>query len=346
MIDLYKNKYKKLWIVTDGKLFPQRYNTTQSIQIDLIKDNFVKLGYEVNIISYDEVVNKNIQIQNAYVYYASSQFAERKQYIDDVLMYINRFENQNILLPNYDVFRCHENKGYQEIYKKIVGLESLNGLYHIDFIESKDEQPFVLKLVDGYGSKNVSLVKNKDDFEKKYNENVKIKNSVLDLKRWVKKNILNRKEESGLLEYYKCFYTRRYVKQPLVPNLKYDFKVLVFDNKVYVLKRNIKEGDFRASGSGLWEFPNDKDVSRGLLDFAYYCYKKLDIPFVSLDICTNDKEFFLIEFQGLHFGPVTILDSKGYFDYDNSWKFMECKSSLEDEIGNSLINYIKRKEDK
>ncbi len=328
-----------LYIITDGALFPQRYNATQSIRIDLIEDRFRNKGYQVFITSYDEIINENIDIKNAYVYYASSQFLERKLYIDDVLTYLNRIENNNLLLPNYDVFRCHENKGYQEIYKKIVGIQSLNGKYHIDFIENGLEKPFVLKLVDGYGSKNVSLVKTKDSFKRKYNDNVKLRKPILALKRWVKKNFY-KKDNDCVLEYKKHFFSRRYVKQPLVPNLEYDFKILIFNHKAYVLKRYVKKNDFKASGSGLWEFSKAGKVPTEVLDFAYDCYQKLDLPFVSLDICTNGKESFLIEFQGLHFGPVTILDSKGYFDYNNSWNFVECKSSLEDEIVDSLIAYI------
>ena len=331
---------KKLVIIQDGMLFPQRINAFESLKLEIITREFLKNNFQIINTTFEKIVNRGEQITDSYIFYASSQIPERKAYIDDVLYYLNMPINNNILLPKYEIFKCHENKGFQELYKNMIGLKSLNGTYHIDKQEN-NEFPFVLKLLEGYGSRSVCLVKNSISLKKIYHSKVVLKNKYLLLKHYLRSFLgRNTKEKKN---YEIQLQTRRYITQPFVPNLEYDYKVLVFFEKVYVLKRYVKKNDFRASGSGLWEFTDDKNVPKAVLDFSYSCYEKLDLPFVSLDICSDEKQCYLIEFQGNHFGPVTLLNSKGYFDYNQSWNFITKTSDLEIEIANSLLAYIQKK---
>jgi len=50
---------------------------------------------------------------------------------------------------------------------------------------------------------------------------------------------------------------------------------LIFSDKVYALKRGVKDGDFKASGSGIRIFV--KELPEGLLEYAYSFYEKLNI---------------------------------------------------------------------
>lgn len=133
-------------------------------------------------------------------------------------------------------------------------------------------------------------------------------------------------------------YFGRIVLQEYVPDLECDWKVLVFGNKYYALRRNVRKNDFRASGSGLFAFeiPDDR-----ILDYAKSVYEKMNVPFLSLDLCMDKNgKVYLIEFQGLHFGPYTLINSPHYFTYQESWEKVEAKSALAEEYANAVASFI------
>lgn len=135
--------------------------------------------------------------------------------------------------------------------------------------------------------------------------------------------------------------TKRYLLQEFVPDLEEDWKVLIFSDKYYVLNRKIRENDFRASGSGKLEYIEPPEE---VLYFAKDCFKKLDVPFASLDICMDkNKECYLIEYQGVHFGPYTLINSEWYYKYDKSCFIKKDeKSDLAIEYAKSYIKYLER----
>ena len=106
--------------------------------------------------------------------------------------------------------------------------------------------------------------------------------------------------------------------QEMIEDLEYDWKVLIFGTKCFVLKRFTKKNDFRASGSGLFDYtavPPDT-----VLDFALDTIKRLNVPFASLDIVESNGRCFLIEYQSVHFGLLTALNAKTYYRYtDTGW---------------------------
>jgi len=83
---------------------------------------------------------------------------------------------------------------------------------------------------------------------------------------------------------------KKFIIQELIPNLKYDFKVIVINSKVFVLKRYVRKNDFRASGSGNFIF--DKNISSSVLDYAYEIFKLFNCPFISLDFAENNNDVF------------------------------------------------------
>ena len=146
---------------------------------------------------------------------------------------------------------------------------------------------------------------------------------------------------SDYREYKKYHFPRmRFVLQEFVEELAHDYKALVFGEKIFLLKRSIREDDFRASGSGDFEFVSE--VSDGLLEYIYSTYKSFNCPCVSLDIVECKDNFGLIEFQFLHFGPYTLQKSGGYFvKNDGVWKYNQSSGSiLEEEFSSSYLSYI------
>lgn len=59
----------------------------------------------------------------------------------------------------------------------------------------------------------------------------------------------------------------------------------------------------------------------------------------------KDGDFYLIVFQRLHFGPVTVLNSEGCFVKENKWAFKPEKADFEKELTLSYIWHIKNKTD-
>lgn len=132
--------------------------------------------------------------------------------------------------------------------------------------------------------------------------------------------------------------------QNFIPNLQNDFKVLVFGEKYYILQRNVRKNDFRASGSGKLEFPaqiGKKEFE--VLQFASNAYMQIDTPLLSIDIAHDGTKCHMIEFQCLNFGPYTLQYSSCYYKKENNeWKEVCTKSILEKEMANAIHHYLVR----
>jgi hypothetical protein len=130
------------------------------------------------------------------------------------------------------------------------------------------------------------------------------------------------------------------VSQTFIPELSGDFKVLVYWDKYYVLGRRNRPADFRASGSGLFSWPEEPPLD--LLDYAKRVFDYFKVPVISLDIALSGDTPVLIEFQFVNFGPLTMEHSHWYFvqSEQNSWKKVEGKSMPEVEFARSVVRYF------
>jgi hypothetical protein len=130
------------------------------------------------------------------------------------------------------------------------------------------------------------------------------------------------------------------VVQDYIPNLKEDYKILVFGSRYYVLTRKVRPNDFRASGSGLLSFDPACDE---LLSYAEGVFRTLGEPFVSLDVANSGKEMHLIEYQVLNFGPYALVNSPGYYErcaLNGDWQFFEGKACIESEFARAIHQHI------
>jgi hypothetical protein len=135
------------------------------------------------------------------------------------------------------------------------------------------------------------------------------------------------------------FYRSKFIVQNLIQGLKNDWKVLVYGNRCYALRRDNRDNDFRASGSGKFHF--SKDLPAGMLDFAFSVRKHFNVPHISLDIGFDGKRFHLIEFQFLYFGTTTLEKALFYFKFENNkWEIVESKSNLEEVFVQSIVEFL------
>lgn len=269
------------------------------------------------------------------IIYTSSENSAIRQFIKDNLFYLS---NSNFLIPSYELLQAHENKGFQEIMKKHYSFGKLKGSYIFDLEDQTISFPKILKTTTGAGSKGVFLAKDKKDIATIRNKFFKdsIKRKIIASQRRLKLKA----SEYALYKYNKKPF-KLFVEQEFIPNLKHDFKVLVFGNRYFVLKRSVKKNDFRASGSGNFKFiepPED------VLNFARQISDVLDNPYLSLDIAQSDKGCHLIEFQATNFGPYTLLNAPNrYIHENNQWSKEKNDKNLESNYAYALNYYINKK---
>lgn len=331
-------KKNKIYIITFDGFFGQKIKEFESINIEDIQEKLSN-NFDVEVIDF-----KNLNIsdldRDAYVYATGSQNSQIRDYINDRLLALNYIGMR--IVPSINHYLCHENKGLQSDIKSALNINTLNDYYAInDQNKVKISDAKVVKLNEGFASKTVSLVKSQKDFEKFIRTNTIFNSKLQDLIRHYKlkiRSLFKMKNAALLNKYYEPRLS--YVIQDFVSDLTFDYKVLIFSDKYYILKRGVRNNDFRASGSGIFEFP--EEVYSELLDFCESVFKKLDTPFVSIDVVEANNEFHLIEFQSIHFGPYTQIKSKLVFEKcDAKWVKYENKYSFEHLLAYSLERFIK-----
>jgi hypothetical protein len=344
-------KNNKLVILTcRNKFFGQTRKPWSSIDVQKMMDILQENGFEVEQYDFHEVYNNKIDIKDKTVFYSFSQKENYRQYIKDVVYWLSK---HNEIIPSYDLLKCHENKGYQEIFKREIGLNGLSTGYftshkEVDF--SAQKYPIVLKTSSGTNGKGVFLVKSIDGFKKFFHQLEKPFSLATQLDFFRRKYFRKKKfadypefsDQRDLVEYKEYLrLEKNFILQEFVPELSFDYRVLIAHDRYYVMRRSVKKGDFRASGSKIFSFSTIPD--RGLLDFSKAIYNKFQTPFLSIDVLFNGKEYFMVEFQALHFGMSVVSKSTGFFSFntENQWIFMEQKPHITDFFARTMVSYLK-----
>lgn len=97
---------------------------------------------------------------------------------------------------------------------------------------------------------------------------------------------------------------------------------------------------------GNGNFDGSTPPSIALMKFAMEVKEKLDTPWVSLDIIEKDSELYLIEYQCVHFGLYTAMNSLSHFEYDGG-KFKKIDENIDidkifaEELHKFIINQNK-----
>lgn len=327
----------RIYIVTlNNGFFGSAGASWLSLDVMGIKSRFESAGYEVILTTFSELLSFSFD-SNDVVIYTSSDRPVVREFIKDVMYLVS---NECTIIPSYQSLMAHENKGFQQLLRDKWGLDQLHGVYYYDLKDVKESPPFVLKQVAGAGSFGVRLIKGRRSWvwycRKKLLPSASrlIKNSI----RWLH---LDRSQYS-LYEYrYRRFH--RVVVQEFISDVRFDYKVLSFWGKFYVLKRGVKPNDFRASGAGILSFPIS-DVPDAVLDLALKIVGLLDSPIASLDIIYKEGKADLIEFQVTNFGPKALVDSPGYYQRKAaSWEFVVGESDLNEEVSRSFFSYLDSK---
>lgn len=333
---------KFLLVTLNGK-FSQGLYPWDSMDIHALAEEFQKHDCHVDFQECDQLLQcKDSLKKYDAIVFGSSQIPYEKKILEDYA-FITNLLGSNII-PRYELVLSHDNKGMQGLLAIAKGIDVIHFEYGTD--ANADYKPgYVYKTIDGAGSFGVSLPKSDNE-----------------LRQFIKKNTLLREQPLRLWHYIKqklklFIWRKRYIKekeqyfrpgiplvsQKLIPNLKFDYKVLVFHDLFFVLKRNVRKNDFRASGSGLFE--KVAQVPSQVLDLANRYCKELDSPCLSIDVAFDGSEAFCIEFQCCHFGPITYLDADvvHYRTKDTWTSNIWHRKSLEWVFAYSICNNMKFK---
>lgn len=335
-------KLKKINIVCFRGYFGQSLPTPQSLDVNILTQEFAKYGYEAAICDLETLANDGIEVESYYLL-GSHQNPDIKAYYDDVVSCL--FAESNICIPAMPYILAHENKGMQALLNQKLNLGMPKQIYRLVNAEDKFvNKGLVHKLVSGSGSSGVFFPNDQGEFLGKVRAGVMASSTfpelMLMLKFWVKKLINNYDEQA--YSYYRKYI--RIVMQEKLDSVGYDYKVLVFGKQCFVLKRNVRPNDFRSSGSGLFEFV---EVSPSLLDFALAFKEKLAVPYVSLDIMDISEqsgEYACIEFQCAHFGPYTKYNAPFGYQWNNGWEKIANTKSMEELMVDSTVMHIQQLE--
>jgi glutathione synthase/RimK-type ligase-like ATP-grasp enzyme len=314
--------------------------TLCSMNVERIKDRLGRFGIAARVIGFSDI-EFNDDWSGRVVLYQSAEDPDLqyKSYIEDTVLFLSLAGAH--VVPEFHFLRAHHNKVFLEMLRKVSRIPEANtlssqvfGTYE-DFTKQSLKYPCVVKQSYGYASLGVKLLPNKQVARRVVKKMSKSRLSLITIKelvkRWVRKNYVPY-----------SLHRKKIITQEFIPDLTHDYKVLLYGNRVFVVRREVRDNDFRASGSGRLSWPND--IPNTLLDFAWRLYSGFDVPHISLDIAEIGQVFHLIEAQFVDFGTVTLEGSDHHWQRDNSsWKLINGRVELESTFVEGIVNYSKKK---
>ena len=266
-----------------------------------------------------------------------------RSFLLDIVEHLDR--SGYTLIPKVEFLKAHENKVFMELLRKqfkVNGVSDLKTLvfgnvqdFKSSLNDGKIQFPTVLKGASGAKSKNVYLAHNK-------NEALKIAVLISEKKSFNTrfKDLLRAKRHKN---YTRESHTKhKFIVQEFIPELKNDWKILIFHDKLFVLSRGIKSNDFRASGQGKdYKSGRNSDFPEKYLNDLYSFYKALNTPYVSLDVAIKNEQLYIFEYQCILFGKSTITMSDEYFQLKSGeWELTKNEVSQEALLVHSIISYF------
>ena len=200
----------------------------------------------------------------------------------------------------------------------------------LEWVE-KTNFPKVFKLRNGAGASNVQLVKTEREsralIHKAFGSGVSQFNRFGYLKDRVSKYKTGKDTVWGVLKgvgrlFIPTDFSKMHCRekgyvyfQDYIPGNAFDLRVIVIGNKAYGMKRLVRKGDFRASGSQ--DFVYDP-IDENVLKIAFDVSKKLGFQVMAFDFIYDQGKPLIIE-MSCFFGTKGSGKTKGYYTSDLQW---------------------------
>lgn len=308
-----------------------------------IADYFLEHGIEVTYMSfYDIDLSKNWE--NKIILYTSSEDANLlyKSYIEDIVYGLELAGA--VVIPGFKYLRAHHNKVFMEMIRN-ERLGSKSGLSSLCFGTLEEainaleadliKFPCVVKRAAGAMSRGVSKADNASELLKE----VKKASSSFEFRHYIHDRIRKFIHKGYIRE---SRFRNKFIVQPMIENLVNDWKILIFWDQLYSLKRYVRKCDFRASGSHVnYKAGSKSELPYETMDFAWSLYRQLDVPMISMDIAYDGKRNYLLEFQTIYFGTSTHSISKDYYVKEGkNWKIHEKSGDIESSYVHGVVMFL------
>jgi len=335
----YKNNFGSKW---KSKPYRSGYNK------DLLGKYFAKYGFKIEFIRMKDICFTP-DWKDRFVIYTSSEEVglHYKSYIEDIILGLEKLGAK--VIPGFDFLRANNNKVYMEILRDIYLGEKLSGNLSkkygsleelkLEMKAGKINYPCVIKPASGAMSRGVELAKNSHELLKYAKSLSKSSHFKTELKEKIRAyKYKGYQPESA--------YQKKFIIQNFIPNLKNDWKMIVYGDHYYILNRGIKENDFRASGSHHnYKAGSKSEFPIQMLDTINKIYDDLDVPHLSLDFAFDGELGYVIEFQAIHFGTSTLEYCKDcYTKNAGEWTLEKQTFDQEEEYVWGLAHYLRKKE--
>lgn len=268
-----------------------------------------------------------------------------------------------LVFPGYNEAWHFDDKVAESFLLQSIGASIPDYFFFIDeqqalsWAETFSSYPIVAKLKNGSGSHNVKILNNKKDsknyIKKMFSTGFESNPSI------IFKGSSNLKSAKSLSVLFKRIkripeFLRIYNKSKLFPNEKnyvylqefienegFDLKVVVIGDKLSFIARNVRKGDFRASGGG--DLFYDKSlITQQIIDSAFGICDKLKIKCMGFDyVIDRTNGIGKIVEMSYGFSNQALLESRGYFDRQGNW--FDKELNVPHEIIKSFQNLISSK---
>jgi len=210
---------------------------------------------------------------------------------------------------------------------------------------SSQKLPIVYKLPQGAGSTNVRLIKNMEDAERVCNihfsvfgrPDIGMKLYYTDKTKYIPE-LFNMKNKD-IYRYGESNRGYIYFQKYLEGN-EYDIRVTIIGERAVIFRRKTREGDFRASGSGMIDYNVSKEDLQAI-PIAKCIAKKMKVQTMAFDFVYDKKDNTLkiIEIS-YGFVPEAVKASAGW--YDDNMEFHIERTDVHEWVIESLIRELQQ----
>lgn len=212
----------------------------------------------------------------------------------------------------------------------------------LHWLKEEAEYPLVAKLRKGAGSFNVKLINDYGEAKKYCHQmfGAGISPSIPylpDIKHLYKKagNIRNRIAKlKKIPAHFRKVFSERYLPrevgyvyfQKFIPGNKRDIRVSIIGNRGWAFSRGVREGDFRASGSGLIDYDTSV-IPLDAVAMSFDISKKLKAQSICFDYVKDEAGKLYILEMSYGFVHAAVHNSNGFWDSDLKWHEERIKPS-------------------
>jgi len=335
---------KEIFIIVDyrSQLYCPLKGTARTLDLEKIEALFKEAGFKTRIKQFSQIdFSKENYAGKVVIYQSSEDYDLRyKSYIEDVVLGLKL--QGALLIPDFHHLRAHHNKVFMEILRTLtrddditrgISTQCFGTLEEFDATAREQSYPAVIKPASGHTGEGVTLAHNAKEAVARAR---KTSRAAFWPVFW--KNLRLGRLAGFVPESH---HTKKFIVQNFIPGLQLDYRVVAFGEKFYLLKRSTRQGDFRASGSGISTWPTKPPD--GLLDYAKRVKKSFNVPFLHMDIIPDGESFVLIEFQFLRFGTNSVQRSPHYFiEKDGKWIRVQERTTIEEAFVKSVVDYLEK----